>query len=215
MVTHGLLVRLKAQSHQDAAVEQFLQSAVPQVRAEPATALWLALRFGWHDYGVFDAFSSEEGRLAHLEGAVAAALVSRSPWLFDRQPDIDTVEIVTSKMPAQLGAADATCGLLLSLRAKKGHEADVEQFLRDAQAQVQVEPGTCAWFALRWPERRYGVVGVFPDHAARTAHITGRVSRELARHALKLLGGVPSMDRFDVLASHIAPRTTLVGLGVD
>ena len=215
MVTHGLLARLKGQSHQDAEIEQFLKSALPQVQAEPATAAWFALRFGRHDYGIFDAFSSEEGRLAHLEGPVAKALVSRTPWLFERQPDIDTLEIVASKIPAQWTAADATCGLLLSVRAKKGHEADVEQFLRDAQALVQGEPGTTAWFALRWPERRYGIFDVFPDHAARNAHITGRVPRELARHALKLLGGVPSMDRLDVLAGHTAQRTTLVGLGVD
>jgi quinol monooxygenase YgiN len=130
VVTHGLLARMRAQPHQNAEVEQFLQAALPQVRAEPATAAWFALRGGRHDYAVFDAFSSEEGRLAHLEGPVAKALVSRTPWLFNRQPDIETVEVIANKMPAQLRAHDATCGVLLSFRAKKGHEADVEQFLR-------------------------------------------------------------------------------------
>ena len=215
MVSHGLLARLKAQSHQNAETEQFLQSALAQVRSEPATAAWFALRFGRHEYGIFDAFSSEEGRLAHLEGPVARALVSRAPWLFERPPEIDTVEVIASKIPAQLRPEHAACGLLLSFRAKKGHETEVEQFLRDAQALVRDEPGTTAWFALRWPERRYGIFDVFPDHAARTAHVTGHVPRELTKHAFKLLGGLPSMDLADVLASHLTERTTLVGLGVD
>jgi len=215
MVTHGLLAQMRAQSHQNAEVEQFLQSALPQVKAEPATAAWFALRGGRHDYAIFDAFSSEEGRLAHLDGPVAKALVSRAPWLFKQPPGIETIEIIANKMPAQLRVEDATCGVLLSFRAKKGHEVDVEQFLRDAQALARDEPGTTAWFALRWPERRYGIFDVFPDHAARNAHVTGHVPRELAKHAFKLLGGVPSMDLLDVLASHMAERTTLVGLGVD
>jgi hypothetical protein len=41
------------------------------------------------------------------------------------------------------------------------------------------------------------------------------VPRELTRHALTLLGGMPRMDMLDVLASHVAERETLVGLGVD
>jgi quinol monooxygenase YgiN len=215
MVRHGLLARMKAQSHQNAEVEQFLGSALAQVRAEPATAAWFALRFGRHDYGIFDAFSSEEGRLAHLEGPVSRALVSRSPWLFERKPDIDTVEIIACKLPGQLGEHDASCGLLLTFRAKKGHEDQVEQLLRDAQLLVEDEAATLSWFALRWPERRYGTFDVFADQSARNAHLAGKVPRELAKHALKLLGGVPAMDLADVLASHMAQRTTLVGLGVD
>jgi quinol monooxygenase YgiN len=215
MVSHGLLVRLKAQSSQVAQTEQFLQAALPQVQAEPATAVWFGLRFGRAEYGIFDAFTGEEGRLAHLKGAVANALVAQAPQLLDRSPEIEQVEVIASKMPAELAAQSATCGLLLGFRARQGNEAKVEQFLRDAQALVEEEPGTTAWFALRWPEGRYGIFDVFPDHGARFAHITGHVPRELAKHALTLLGGVPSMDMLDVLASHVAKRTTVVGLGVD
>lgn len=215
MVTHGLLARIKAQSSRIAETEQFLQSALPQVQAEPATSAWFALRFGRGDYGIFDAFATEEGRLAHLQGQVATSLVAQTPQLFEKKPEIDTVEILASKMPAELPPEPVTCGLLLSFRAKQGHELKVEQFLRDAQALVQEEPGTIAWFALKWPDRRYGIFDVFPDHGARFSHITGHVPRELTKHALTLLGGMPSMDMLDVLASHVAKRTTLVGEGVD
>lgn len=218
MLSHGLLARLKAHSSQISETEQFLKSAVPLVQAEPATSVWFALRFGRGEYGIFDAFANEAGRQAHLQGQVAIALMAQTPQLLDKAPDIATVDIIASKMPPdlpELPPTAITCGLLLSFRAKEGNELKVEQFLRDAEPIVQQEPGTIAWFALRWPQRRYGIFDVFPDHGARFAHITGHVPRELAKHALTLLGGMPAMDMLDVLASHVAKRTTLVGLGVD
>lgn len=217
MLSHALLARMKAKSSQVSETEQFLQSALPLVRAEPATAVWFALRFGRGEYGIFDAFASEEGRQAHLEGRVASALMAQTPQLLDQSPEIAGVDVLASKMPPdppEQAPAPVTCGLLLSFRAKEGNELKVEQFLRDAQALVQKESGTIAWFALRWPQRRYGIFDVFPDHGARFAHITGHVPRELAKHAFTLLGGMPSMDMIDILATHVATRTTEVGLGV-
>lgn len=215
MVSHGLIARLKAQSSRVSETEQFLKSALPLVQAEPTTSVWFALRFGRSEYGIFDAFPSQEGRQAHLGGEVASALMAQAPQLLEGRPDIASVDILASKMPPEVPAQEITCGLLLSFRAKEGNELKVEQFLRDAQPLVQEEPGTIAWFALKWPERRYGIFDVFPDHGARFSHITGHVPRELAKHAFTLLGGMPSMDMLDVLASHVAKRSTLVELGVD
>jgi quinol monooxygenase YgiN len=215
MATHGLLARMKAQSSRVAETEQFLLSALPQVQLEPATTAWFALRFGRGEYGIFDVFDNEGGRLAHLQGAVATALVEQAPNLLDKSPEIQSLEVVASKMPPDLAPENATCGLLLSFNAKEGNEEKVMQFLRDAQPLVHEEKGTMAWFALRWPERRFGIFDVFPDHGSRFAHLTGHVPRELVKHAFTLLGGMPSMDMVDVLAVHVAHRTTEVGLGVD
>lgn len=214
MLTHGLLARMKAQWNKVDETEQLLKSALPQVRAEPSTALWFALDLGHNEYAIFDVFVSEEGRQAHLQGRAAAALVEQVPQVLDGPPAFDPVEIIAGKMPPEPLEAQITCGLLLSFRAKKGNELDVEQFLRGAQPVVQEEPGTLAWFALRWPQRRYGTLALFPGHGERFAHITGHVPRELAKHALTLLGGMPGMDMPDVLASYVAQRPTPVGLGV-
>jgi hypothetical protein len=69
VVTKGLLVRLEAQHDKDEEVERFLTMARPLVQDEPATTAWFAVRFGRHEYGIFDVFPDDSGRQAHLSGA--------------------------------------------------------------------------------------------------------------------------------------------------
>jgi quinol monooxygenase YgiN len=205
MVTQGLLVRLEAQHGRDAEVAAFLKAAQTPVRAEPGTTAWFAVRFGRFEYGIFDAFPSEQARQAHLAGEVAAALHRESEQLLARPPQIERMTILASKLPADPTAAlSLTRGLLLTFKARQGHEAQVDRFLRDAQPLVQAEPGTVAWFALHLESGEYGIFDVFPDNSARFAHLTGQVPRELTKHALSLLGGLPDMDLLQVLAAHFA-----------
>lgn len=216
MVTNGLLARLLSRPGQAAQAEDFLRSALPQVQAEPGTLAWFALRFGRDDYGIFDAFGGEAARDAHLQGPVARALQAEAPRLMQRDAEIAKLDVLASKLPASPQVGRVSCGLVLAFKAKAGHEAEVAQFLREARAIVEEEPGTIAWFAIRWADKpHYGIFDVFPDHSARNAHLTGRVPRELAKHALQLVGGMPTMKMVDVLATHISSSTVEVGLGVD
>jgi quinol monooxygenase YgiN len=205
MVTTGLLVRLEAQHGRDGELEDFLRSALGLVAQEPATSAWFALRFGRLEYGIFDVFPDDAGRQAHLAGPVAAQLLGPGRQLLARDPQIQRLSVLAHKLPlaAQEGLA-VTRGLLLTFKAKQGHESQVEQFLRDAQDPVAREPGTTAWFALRLENGEYGIFDVFPDNMARLSHLTGQVPRELAKHALSLLGGVPDMDMLQVLAARFA-----------
>jgi quinol monooxygenase YgiN len=210
MVTQGLLVRLEAQHGRDEDLEKFLRSAQAMVRAEPGTTAWFAVRFGRLDYGIFDVFPSQQERQAHLAGAVAAALGNEGRQLLVREPRIEKLAILASKLPAQPAAARGiNRGLLLTFKAKQGHEGEVEEFLRNGRTLVQEEPGTVAWFALQMESGAYGIFDVFPDNGARFAHLTGRVPRELTKHALSLLGGMPDMDMLQVLAVHFAERATV------
>jgi quinol monooxygenase YgiN len=216
MVTHGLLVRLEAQHGRDDELEVFLRSAQPLVRREPTTTAWFALRFGRSEYGIFDVFPNAQAREAHLAGAVAAALKGEGRKLLARDPEIHKLTVLASKMPSATETDPViTRGLLLTFKAKQGHETQVDRFLRDAQPVVMEEPGTVAWFALYLDSGEYGIFDVFPDNAARFAHLTGHVPRELTKHALSLLGGLPDMEMLKVLAANFAERGTLVGLGVD
>jgi hypothetical protein len=107
-------------------------------------------------------------------------------------------------LPGGLLAAADTKGLLLTFKAKGGNERIVENFLRDAMPMVQQEPKTSAWFAIHIDGDGYGIFDVFPDNGGRFSHLTGQVTRELALHALSLLGSMPDMALVDVIAEKLA-----------
>jgi quinol monooxygenase YgiN len=203
MVTRALLLRVGAKPGNEAAVDTLLRGALPLVAAEPATRVWFALRLHGAEWGVFDAFVDDAGRDAHLNGAVprelgnAQALFSTAPW-------IQKLDVLASKLPPTADPASALHkALLLTFKAKAGHEAQVEQFLRDAKPFVDDEPGTVAWFAFRGDDGRYGIFDAFADNGARFSHLVGHVPRELAKHALSLLGSMPDMEMIDVLAAKL------------
>lgn len=203
MVSKGLLVRLEARAGKDAGVEEFLQSALPLVRTETATTAWFALRFGRSEYGIFDVFPDEAGREAHLSGPVAKALMEQADALFAEPPRIEKLDVLANKLPASAPNNPDTKGLLLTFKAKSGNEQEVEQFLRDAKPLVEAEPETTAWFGIHFEEGHYGIFDVFPDHGGRFKHLTGHVARELAKHALTLLGSLPDPELPNVLAEKL------------
>lgn len=198
MLTEGLLVRLEAAPGKDAEVEALLRGIVSLLRDEPGTTAWYAVRFGRAEYGVFDAFYDDADRQAHLRGSVVQALMDRQQ-LFAGPPLIEKVRVLASKLP-EVRTEATRKGLLLTFPAKSGRADQVEQFLRDAEALVRDEPKTTAWFAIQRENGEYSIFDVFPDTAARFSHLTGHVPRELAKHALSMLGGMPDMTMLDVVA---------------
>lgn len=210
MVKKALLVRLEIAPGKDDEAEQFLQSALPLVRQEAATTVWFAIRFGRSEYGIFDAFPDEAGREAHLSGAVAKALTEKSDELFTEPPRIQKINVLAYKLPPVTPAEPTTKALLLTFKAKEGHEPEVEQFLHDAQPLVMEEPDTTAWFAIHLESGDYGIFDVFPDNNGRFKHLIGHVPRELLKHSLTILGSVPDMEFPGVLAEKLgeSPRAT-------
>ena len=99
MVTLGLLVKLEAKKGKESEVASFLSGALPMVQAEAGTPAWFAIRMGPSTFGIFDVFSDEAGRKAHLSGQVAAALMAKAPELFATPPKIDKVDVLASKLP--------------------------------------------------------------------------------------------------------------------
>ncbi|HKG60892.1 MAG TPA: hypothetical protein VKB05_14120 [Pyrinomonadaceae bacterium] len=207
MITKGLLVRLEAKSGMDDAVENFLISALPLVQQEAATTAWFAIHFGGSEYGIFDVFPDDAGRDAHLSGAVAKALMENAATLLSQPPKIQKLDVLAYKLPEAPLTEPNTKGLVLTFEAKEGHQQQVEQFWRDARALVMAEPDTTAWFAIHTDDNKYGIFDVFPDHGGRLKHLTGHVPRELAKHALSLLGSLPDPDLLDVLAENLRQET--------
>ena len=94
----GILATLQARPGKELEVEAFLQSARPLVEAETGTTTWFAFKVAPSTFGIFDTFKDEEGRGAHVNGAVAKALFARAEELFVTSPEIKAVDILAEKL---------------------------------------------------------------------------------------------------------------------
>ncbi len=95
----GLWVELEAKEGKDDEVQAFLESGAALVEDEPGTTAWFAIRMGPTSFGIFDAFTDEAGREAHLSGAVAAALMEKASELLSEPPKIRKPDILADKLP--------------------------------------------------------------------------------------------------------------------
>jgi len=66
---------------------------------EATTPIWFALRLGPATFGIFDAFTDEAGRKAHLSGPIAAALMANATVLLAEPPQIEQVDVLGAKIP--------------------------------------------------------------------------------------------------------------------
>ncbi|MBA2293552.1 MAG: antibiotic biosynthesis monooxygenase [Actinobacteria bacterium] len=98
MVTVGLWVLLEAKPGREADVEAFLESGRSLVEDEPDTTAWFAVKLGPSAFAVFDVFTDDSGRQAHLSGKVAEALMARADELFAKPPEIKHVDVIAAKL---------------------------------------------------------------------------------------------------------------------
>jgi quinol monooxygenase YgiN len=87
MVTVGLLATLNAKPGKEQELAAFLEGALPLAQAEDDTIAWFAIKIDDSRYGIFDVFPGIEGRQAHLDGPIAAALMGRADELLSSPPD--------------------------------------------------------------------------------------------------------------------------------
>ena len=106
-VVKALFVRLVAKDGKGDDVEAFLRDGLAAVMEEPDTTTWYAVRFGVHDFAIFDTFTGNTGRLAHLAGKVGRALIARTPELLDGLPKIEHAEVLAYKLPGDSGQVNA------------------------------------------------------------------------------------------------------------
>jgi quinol monooxygenase YgiN len=97
MVKFALLARLEAKPGKEHTVENFLKSALDMAEDEENTIEWFALKIGPSTFGIFDTFKNEEGREAHLNGKIAAALMEHADDLLAAPPVIEKVELLAVK----------------------------------------------------------------------------------------------------------------------
>ena len=99
MVKVGLWVRLEAKPDKADELASFLEAGQALAENEPLTVAWFAVRLGPTTFGVFDAFAAEEGRQAHLDGEIAAALMAQADALLAAPPKIERHDVLGVKLP--------------------------------------------------------------------------------------------------------------------
>ncbi len=95
----ALFVRLEAKAGKENEVAKFLEAGLAMANQEATTPIWFALRLGPSTFGIFDAFTNESGRQAHLNGPIAKALMAKAPELFAKPPAIEQIEVLGAKLP--------------------------------------------------------------------------------------------------------------------
>ena len=99
VIKNALFVRLEAKPGKEKELAHFLQEGLDLARQEGTTPVWFALQLGPSSFGIFDAFSDEAGRQAHLNGPIAQALGANAPSLLARAPSIERIDVLGTKLP--------------------------------------------------------------------------------------------------------------------
>lgn len=97
MVKFAIFATMESKPGKADEVEILLKSALPLVEGESDTISWYALKLGENKFGIFDTFTNEDGRNAHLAGEVAKLLMDKAPELFVSGPDIQQIEVLAVK----------------------------------------------------------------------------------------------------------------------
>ncbi|KAF7327944.1 Antibiotic biosynthesis monooxygenase [Mycena kentingensis (nom. inval.)] len=201
-VSLGLWVPLNAKGDKLADVTTFLKAGYDiVVETEPETIQWYGLKFSGSDtFAVFDTFSTEAGRGAHLTGKVAAALMANAPTLLASGPEILQPIILANKI---VPTTKLTVGLRVFLTPKPDQVDAVREFLKGAVPLVEAEELTPAWYAIEFPgpEPTFGIIDFFEAEAGRDAHLGGKVAEALFANADKLLASAPDVVKVDVVAA--------------
>ncbi|SEC95572.1 putative quinol monooxygenase [Rhodococcus koreensis] len=96
-IDRGILALLEAKPGKGEELAAFLEQGRALAAAEEGTVTWYAFKVSDTTYGIFDTFDNEDGRQAHLSGAIPAALATVGPDLLARDPDIRPVDVVAVK----------------------------------------------------------------------------------------------------------------------
>lgn len=97
MEKFALLARVEAKPGKEAQVSEFLKSALPMAQGETETIRWYGLQINENTFGIFDTFETEDGRKAHLQGKIAAALMANASELLLKDPVIEFVDLLAVK----------------------------------------------------------------------------------------------------------------------
>jgi quinol monooxygenase YgiN len=101
----------------------------------------------------------------------------------------------------QEGNSMEAIGLLVTLDARSGKEADAEAFLKSAQPLALNENGTLKWYAIKLGPGRFGIFDTFANEGGRNAHLSGEIAKALGARANELFATPPQIEKVEILAT--------------
>ena len=96
-ISLGILALLEAKPGTGDALGDFLRQGREMAAQEGGTVTWYAFKVSDTTYGIFDTFEAEDGRQAHLNGQIPAALGQVADDLLAAPPDIRPVDVIAVK----------------------------------------------------------------------------------------------------------------------
>lgn len=97
MAKFALYVPLKSKPGKESELKEFLKQGAQLAAQEPGTVTWYALDEGDGRYSIFDTFDNEAGRDAHLNGAIAKALMAKADELLAEPVQINKITLIANK----------------------------------------------------------------------------------------------------------------------
>lgn len=99
MAKYALYGEFKAKPGKESEVEAFLKQGATMAAEEMGTIHWYAFKEDKPGtYGIFDTFEDEAGREAHLNGAIAKALMAKAEELLSEPPKIRRIDLLAEKV---------------------------------------------------------------------------------------------------------------------
>lgn len=92
-------------------------------------------------------------------------------------------------------------GLLATLKAKAGKEAEVNAFIKGAVELARKEDKTLTWYSFQIDDTTFGIFDTFETEEGRDAHLNGDIAKALMEHADRLLSQDPDIKKIDILSA--------------
>ena len=124
-----------------------------------------------------------------------------------RAQDVPTASAVQGQVQSagnnstQEGNTMEAIGLLVTLEARPGKEADAEAFLKSAQPLALNENGTLKWYAIKLGPGKFGIFDTFANEGGRNAHLSGEIAKALGARANELFATPPQIEKVEILAT--------------
>ncbi|SEO42763.1 Quinol monooxygenase YgiN [Halorientalis persicus] len=94
---YALQARIEAKPDKVPELREFLEAALSMAEEEEGTTTWFSYQIDETTFGIFDTFPDEDSRQAHLEGEIAAELMTNADELLAAEPEIEEIDVIAAK----------------------------------------------------------------------------------------------------------------------